>query len=84
MDNQTLTQLENIIKKALTHVATNEDLKKFATKDDLIKLREDITDDITKVVKGFAETLDEKKANKTAVHLLRDKLEQVERKVTSH
>lgn len=84
MDQQILSslqQLEKSIAKIASAMVTKEDARSFATKDDLKKMQNEITEDLSSVIQDFANELDEKKADKTQFHVLHDRLTIVEQEV---
>lgn len=76
MNDQDIQKLDELLQKrlkeSLQNVATKEDIKTSATK---------ITKDLTQVITDFAETLDNKKADKTQTLSLEVRLNKLERKV---
>lgn len=82
MDPKILKQIEQVINKSL--LAQERRLEeRFATKDDLQKLKEDIIDDMSGVVMSLIDRLDEKKADKTQMNLLDARVNSLETKFSA-
>ncbi len=78
MTTTDIKQIEKLISKALTNVATKDDLKNFATKDDLKNMATQIIEDLSDVITGLIESVDEKKADKSEVELIKKRVEKIE------
>ena len=89
MDQKIIKELQDI-KKALVNVVTKDDLRqellKYPSKDDLNialeKLREDIAEDTSDVIRGFIESTDERKAERSDVKSLDKRVTKIERKLS--
>ncbi len=92
---KTLTNL--VTKDEARNFATKDDLKNFATKDDLKDLvtiayldeqlkkqSQYICEDLGEVINKLITETDKVKANKSDVQILETRVENLERKVTSH
>lgn len=82
MTNITLQQIDNLLKKRLKNFATKGDLKrelgKYATKDDVIKLRKDIKEDIDQAFTDVFQAADKNKAEKADLISLQGRVKRIE------
>ncbi len=91
MDHKTLKQLETLIQKlldkALINVATKDDLKDFATKNDLDvlenRLHAKIKYDVDNAVVQIAGIVNKRKADRTDIEALDKRVTLIERKLTT-
>lgn len=79
MNTQDLKQIEALLDKKLKGVAMKTDLQRFATKDDLQKLRGDIKLDLDDAIAHLVSSTDMSKADKSQVAIIEKRVTRIEK-----